>query len=523
MRMYFICCTAIISAFVLKHAHAESLSPISPREYYRDLGQGVDSGSLNDFFDIYHEEFSHCVDPDVFYNAKVDLLKLGNKENFVEVVSSLRKCPNIDDELKVAMDNQVKYFNEENAEAAKVALLENKAMANTQEIKPHRAVKSINGVVIPKDKPVMTMQAFDVVSNNHKAAKKDDMETKYYAGIREKYRHRTGDNRSRNRLKSLTTTAFVSIDDNIEFGIAHEYLDAGSFRTGVDMGTYYNFLETGYMNKNSSYRQNVYTPYIRIGSDKNVLILGTTPISAAVSSLPVFAWDWQAESLGWNMSIYHKGREDTLLSKVGMKDPYSNSSWGRAIEAGAKLGYDYSFGKGYFINNSISANHYYGKNLDDNYSFKYNLVAGKSINKFSFGVYSAFEHYKENQDNHSFGHGGYYSPQALVALYPFVSYEHKTEKHLLALDASIGGYYEKKKDVRKYFHTKNGVLSNPSAMGDITSNIKGESNVELGYNIGAKYETYLTDKLKLQFAGRYIGGSTDYSETIFNLGIAREF
>ena len=529
-------------------AQASPLSPISPRDYYAKLGNNTDATSLLDFFDIYQEELNSCVDPDVFYNATLDLAKLGYEENYREIIAKIQKCPNMDEPLKDAIKTRLHDFDAEQEsllssysqkeisssesrvivsekinEPALLSQKESEKEVKTKETEaPIKARKKLKAFLPqrfpchPLIEPAKASRCAlpvvkDVVPASPVVVQKTE-ENKITFNVLEKTRNRNGD-KGTSKLFS-EKTIFSAETKNMEIGLVREHLSAGNLAHGGFFGTYYNYTTSGEVKHKQTTKQNVLTPYVKYKNDQFNFTLGTTPFNAQIGATPTFDANYKFLD-NFTFSAYHRSMEDSVLSKVGMKDIYSDLEWGRVLESGSKLAYDLNFGDGYFFNTDMSYNVYSGKNVHKNYSMKYHATLGKYHNGLSYGAYSALEHYNENQDNYTFGHGGYYSPQLLAGVYPFVSYRIENDKQKFTIDTSVGTFYEKKNMVATYLKGK--------AFGPVHSSYEAESGWDLAYNLGMEYERNLGNDFKFLAGGRYMGATSDYNEWIFNLGIRKSF
>lgn len=149
--------------------------------------------------------------------------------------------------------------------------------------------------------------------------------------------------------------------------------------------------------------------------------------------------------------------KDSLLSYYGYQDQISGTYWGGVTKNGLKLEYGYDDG---FLGGTLGSSYYgyRGKNVLSNKSF--GLNAGLYVHPFkptmyqdlTVGIDLNYEKYKHNENNFTFGHGGYFSPQKyFVASIP-VRYKKKTEN--LELNASLAlGYQNYHLDEEDYFPT----------------------------------------------------------------------
>ena len=75
------------------------------------------------------------------------------------------------------------------------------------------------------------------------------------------------------------------------------------------------------------------------GADKTPYRLeaGTTPIGASITPLPVFNAEVMIGSL--RLNAHQESVKESVLSYVGLKDPYGDTHWGRVVRSGVEAEY----------------------------------------------------------------------------------------------------------------------------------------------------------------------------------------
>ena len=151
------------------------------------------------------------------------------------------------------------------------------------------------------------------------------------------------------------------------------------------------------------------------------LATGATPMTGVVSSISTgkirlglgdsdggFGFGWRRDSL-----------TESLLSYTGQKDPYSEATWGRVVESKLFLeGYS-QIAESWKLNFSLSHSVLSGKSVTEN---RKNSVTGSMayawpINrktKMKLGPELSYAGHDENLGGFTLGHGGYFSPQAMI-------------------------------------------------------------------------------------------------------------
>jgi lipopolysaccharide biosynthesis regulator YciM len=204
--------------------------------------------------------------------------------------------------------------------------------------------------------------------------------------------------------------------------------------------------------------------------------------------------------------------KDSLLSYYGYKDQISGTYWGGVTKNGGKVEYGYDDG---FLGGYMGGSYYgyRGKNVLSNNSF--GLNAGLYVHPFKATMYQDltvgidlnYENFKHNENNFTFGHGGYFSPQKyFVASIP-VNYKKKTEN--LELNANVSlGYQTYHLNEEDYFPTNSAYQSAAEFLAGygFIKSAKHEAKDESGIGGSAKLalDYYLLDDL-------LIGGTIGYS------------
>lgn len=233
---------------------------------------------------------------------------------------------------------------------------------------------------------------------------------------------------------------------------------------------------------------------------------GTTLVGGLFYRLPV------SQNGELRFSGSRSAVKDSLLSYYGYKDVISGTYWGGVTKNGGKIEYGYDDG---FLGGTLGASYYgyRGKNVLSNKSF--GLNAGLYVHPFkptmyqdmTVGIDLNYERFKHNENNFTFGHGGYFSPQRyFVASIP-VSYMKKTENLELNSRVSLG-YQIYHLDEEDYFPTNSGYqtaaeyLAGYGFIKKAKHDSKDESGIGGSARVALNY--YLLDDLM-------IGGALNYS------------
>lgn len=162
-----------------------------------------------------------------------------------------------------------------------------------------------------------------------------------------------------------------------------------------------------------SYRRDGWlTPYFSIGM---------TPMDGVVSSKLI--WNLgltsQTDAGVWGLSLFAKPVRDSILSYVGMVDPYSGQRWGRVLKSGVNLTLQQNITQEWRFQGAVDIAQLKGRNVADNDHLALRLGLGKTLapkrfDYISFGPMLEFQQYDRNLSFFTAGHGGYFSPQQLI-------------------------------------------------------------------------------------------------------------
>lgn len=154
------------------------------------------------------------------------------------------------------------------------------------------------------------------------------------------------------------------------------------------------------------------TPYIELGS---------TPLNAELSARLIGRGGVQyRHSQGYvQAEVYSQPIRESILSYVGMQDPYSSRAWGRVQETGGSV----SVFQGFMEDYTFFAKASYGVITGTNTYQNDHLALVASISKLieyegfeyiTIGPSFSYERFKNNQNFFTYGNGGYFSPEYIV-------------------------------------------------------------------------------------------------------------
>jgi len=151
---------------------------------------------------------------------------------------------------------------------------------------------------------------------------------------------------------------------------------------------------------------------------------GLSPFGGPVDPVPTFSLELRNPQ--WHAKVHQKSVEDTLLSWIGQRDPYSDRTWGRVLKTGGSIQRDMSWPGGSWLSVRVGADHYWGHKVWRNFSVTGDAALGRSVpfrsGTLSLGGFLSASHFDRNSDFYTYGHGGYFSPSFFFMTGPTVRY-----------------------------------------------------------------------------------------------------
>jgi len=144
---------------------------------------------------------------------------------------------------------------------------------------------------------------------------------------------------------------------------------------------------------------------------------GGFPVSYAVGGA---RYSTRTAGVDWSVEAARRPVTSTLISFAGVRDPAGGGIWGGARRTGLTLNASREF-RGHEAYGRLTVNAIDGRNIADNTEIE--LRAGydwyaraREDSRLSVSTTATFWHFKRNQRFQTFGHGGYYSPQAYLSV-----------------------------------------------------------------------------------------------------------
>lgn len=200
-------------------------------------------------------------------------------------------------------------------------------------------------------------------------------------------------------------------------------LDSGDLNPGANVGTPplvftpYSFTPTTELNGLFDFSirfeyQDWITPYFEIGS---------TPLNGPIQGRPVgrAGLTYRHANGYLQGEFFSRSIKQSILSYVGMVDPYTGDTWGRVTETGFAASIFQSVAKDWTIFLGGSIGQITGQNVQKNDHVAFTAAIAKEMNiegfeYFTFGPAFSYEAYENNQNFFTYGNGGYFSPDYIV-------------------------------------------------------------------------------------------------------------
>lgn len=240
--------------------------------------------------------------------------------------------------------------------------------------------------------------------------------------------------------------------------------------------------------------------------DIGVLELGESPVLLGGVTLPFELGEWNLD-----LTLSRRPITSTVASYAGLTAPdgstHSHQRWGGVTKTGLTLGASYDQGGDWGSWFSAQAHQLGGDNVEDNQRVAllggvYYKVLNSDTERLSISTNSLMMSFDNNQDEYSYGLGGYYSPQQYISLSVPVYYANRVRPNLLFWSGAGISYSMVSDD--GVVNTDE--LSSSSQGVGFSADIGLESRLfkhwDLGVQLSAQHsEDY--DPFELQFYGRY--------------------
>lgn len=302
-------------------------------------------------------------------------------------------------------------------------------------------------------------------------------------------------------------------------------LDSGSAPDNPYAGSYFRYInDSGLQQRDMTDSVTVYEPeiiYREEGPLAKEFMIGTTPLNGAADPMPRFSARVSKKDK-WYVKALQESVRESILSYIGLEDPYGSGDWGRVLKTGAGAGMTYPVSGPYWSSFNAEFDYYWGENVADNYSVSGTVSAGRTDNIFegesNAGVFLTLRHFNKNSSFFTYGHGGYFSPDFFSLMGPFVRY---TKKRCCDFwfdgEISAGYLYYRSADAPHYHKVTDDTSALSSASrADLDGEYSGEKESGVGLNIKLRAMKLVQERFAV---GGYLQENTSSDFNEFRLGL----
>ncbi len=199
--------------------------------------------------------------------------------------------------------------------------------------------------------------------------------------------------------------------------------------------------------------------------------IGTTPLGGELGGALTgeIGVDWRHGPHGMNqysLKLFAKNKQESILSISGIIDPVTDDKWGRVVETGIQGDLRYQMEETWTLTAGGMFGNLDGHSVADNDHFGFWTSLGYNLDRNGFkyltvGPAYRFEHFDENRRFFTFGHGGYFSPDAFHRLGGEVNFQTDEAKQFIIKGrASLGYQYTSEDNAFAFPLSKTGPILN---------------------------------------------------------------
>lgn len=199
-------------------------------------------------------------------------------------------------------------------------------------------------------------------------------------------------------------------------------LNAGDLNTGAVVGQYPRTFRQYSFTPQTSYG-NLYDFAIRFEYQDWIswfATFGITPSGGPLNAKPIgnIGMIYRTEQGYVQAQLYSKAVKESMLSYIGMQDPYSGKAWGAVTESGGSLEFFHSIATNWTIFLKGTYGVLDGTDTEQNTHYSGTAAIAYEFNVQNFeyitvGVAASYESFENNQNHFTYGNGGYFSPEYL--------------------------------------------------------------------------------------------------------------
>jgi tetratricopeptide (TPR) repeat protein len=307
--------------------------------------------------------------------------------------------------------------------------------------------------------------------------------------------------------------------------VTPKYLSGNSGPSNPQAGRYYRFLDGSPKRQDLEDSLFVVQPEVGFAMEGRLyteIHVGTTPLNGPVAPTPTF--EARINTADGYLDLHRCNVKDSILSYVGQKDPYSNDEWGRVTRNGIEAGQTWPIGGRWWISGSAGYDYYMGDSVWDNQAVHFDAAIGQTLlfdrDEFSYGLFFTAQHFRRNSDFYTYGHGGYYSPELMTMIGPFVRYRTAACRDYWFDIQASAGWLRQHLDRSPFYPLFDGDTDGltAAAAADANGEYDSDTDNKIGINVRLQGMKLLTPHLA---AGGFasVNNSADYTEWNAGIGI----
>jgi Tfp pilus assembly protein PilF len=249
---------------------------------------------------------------------------------------------------------------------------------------------------------------------------------------------------------------------------------------------------------------------------------GTTPLGGPVDPTPTL--EVRLDALQGYLDLHRCNVKDSILSYVGQKDPYSGDEWGRVTRNGIEAGLSWPLEDKWWLSTSGGFDAYMGQHVWDNQAVHFDAAAGRThlidSDEFSYGLFFTAQHFRRNSDFFTYGHGGYYSPELMTMVGPFVRYRTAVcRTYWFDIQSSVGWLHQQL-DASPFYPLSGGGGAglSPAAAAELDKEYDSDTDEKIGFSVRLQGMKLLSQNVAVGgFAA--LDNTSDHTEYVIGAGL----
>ena len=307
--------------------------------------------------------------------------------------------------------------------------------------------------------------------------------------------------------------------------VTPKYLSGNGGPSNPQAGRYYRFLDGAAKKQDLGDSLFVVQPDLGFAMEGQLhtdIHIGATPFNGPVDPTPTF--EVRVSAPDWYVDIHRCNVKDSILSYVGQKDPYGNDEWGRVTRNGIEASKTWPLEGKWWVSGSAGFDYYMGNSVWDNQAVHLDTAVGRTLffdrDEFSYGLFLSAQHFRRNSDFYTYGHGGYYSPELMTMVGPFVRYRTAVCRDYWFDVQASAGWLHQRLDSSPFYPLFDGDTAGftPAAAADANGEYDSDTDNKLGFSLRLQAMKLITPYLA---AGGFasVNNSADSTEWTAGIGL----